>query len=201
MRVVFIFLFTVVSVVASAQIYESGFHITLNTLKTLSDNEFIDRTSSNGVRLGYSKFLGEHFGIGIEGGYSVMQGHDPFKTYSYEGGAISYESFRYVNYYTLMVNGQYYFIQGKNFLPYASLGVGVASGRYKEFYNVYLDEDKNTGFAVRPEVGTLFRVKEHAGWGLKAAVGYDYTTNKSEYFNTDNLSSLNFQFGFVFLTH
>lgn len=201
MRKVFILLFTVVSVSASAQIYESGFHVTLNTLKTLSDNEFIDRTSSNGVRLGYSKFLSDRFGFGIEGGYSVLQGHDPYQTYFYEGGSISYESYRYVYYYTLMANGQYYFMQGKHFIPYASLGAGVAFSQYKEFYNVYQEADDKTAFALRPEVGTLFRVKEHAGWGLKAAIGYDYTTNKSDYFGTDNLSSLNFQFGFVFLTH
>jgi opacity protein-like surface antigen len=151
--------------------------------------------------LGYSKFINEHFGFGIEGGHSVLRGHDPYQTYSYEGGAVSYESHRYVYYYTLMANAQYYFFQGKYFIPYASLGMGLAYSQYKEFYNVYQDADEKTAFGVRPEVGTLFRIKEHAGWGLKAAIGYDYTTNKSEYFNTENLSSLNFQFGVVFLTH
>lgn len=201
MRRLLVLLFTVVSFAASAQIYESGFHVTLNTLKTISDKDFIDRTSSAGIRLGYSKFLGERFGFGIEGGHSVLRGHDPYQTYYYDGGAISYESHRFVYYYTFMANGQYYFVQGKHFIPYASLGLGVAFSQYRLYYNVYQEEDKKTAFAVRPEVGTIFRIKEHAGWGLKAAVGYDYTTNKSDYFGTDNLSSLNVQFGFVFLTH
>ncbi len=203
MRSLFIVLFTMISFVAAAQIYESGFHLGLNTLKPLSNKENIDRTSSSGIRLGFTKFVSEKFGFGIEAGYSVLRDYHPYQTYEYEGGAISYDSYKYLYYFTVMANGQYYFKQGEHFIPYASLGAGVANGQYKMFYNVYQDVDKNTGFVARPEVGTIFRVKQHAGWGLKAALGYDYSTVKSDYdyLGTDNFSGLNFLVGIVLLNH
>jgi hypothetical protein len=171
-----------------------------NTLKPLSDKEFTSRTSSAGMRVGYSKFVNDRFGFGIEGGYNTLDDYVPRQTYEYPGGAITTDIYNYLYYYTLMAHGHYYILQSKNFIPYASLGMGVAFSEYRTYYNVYNDSDTQTSFAVRPEVGTLFRINEDARWGIKTAVSYDYTTNKSDYFETDNFSGISLQLGLVLFT-
>jgi opacity protein-like surface antigen len=199
-RVIIFFLLITVSFAAKSQEFSSAFHIGWNTLVPFSDKDFTGSTSTAGVRLGYSKFVDESFGFGFEAGYSTLDDYVPPTTYEYPGGAITTDIYNYLYYFTVMANGQYYFSQGKRFMPYTSLGMGVAFSEYRIFYNVYQEGDNNTGFVIRPEIGTLFKVKENSSFGLKAAFGFEYATNKSEYFETENLSGFNFQIGFVLLS-
>lgn len=187
------------SLVGKAQEYSTAFHVGWNTMVPFSDKDFTGSTSSAGLRLGYTKFVNEKFGFGFEAGYSTLDDYVPPTTYEYPGGAITTDIYNYLYYFTIMANGQYYFTQGGRFIPYTSLGMGVAFSEYKIFYNVYQESDNNTGFVIRPEIGTLFRIKEYSSFGLKAALGFDYATNKSDYFETKNLAALNFQIGIVFL--
>ncbi|HET9054112.1 MAG TPA: hypothetical protein VFM90_08065, partial [Cyclobacteriaceae bacterium] len=164
-----------------------------------SDKDFTGSTSTAGVRIGYTKFINEQFGFGLEAGYSTLDDYVPLTTFEQPGSAITTDIYNYLYYYTVMVNGQYYFAQGGRFMPYTSLGMGVAFSEYKIFYNVYQEADNTTGFAVRPEAGVLFKIKERSGFGLKAALGFDYATNKSDYFATKNFSGFNFQLGIILL--
>jgi opacity protein-like surface antigen len=195
-----IFFLITVSLLAKGQEYTSAFHIGWNTLVPFSDKDFTGSTSTAGIRLGYTKFVSDRFGFGFEAGYSTLDDYVPLTTYEYPGRAITTDTYNYLHYFTLMANGQYYFAPGKRFMPYTSLGMGVALSEYKIYYNVYQEKDNNTGFVIRPEIGTLFKVKENSNFGLKAAMGFDYATNKSDYFETKNLSGFNFQIGIVLLS-
>jgi opacity protein-like surface antigen len=192
-------LFVVGSISSWAQIYSNAFHLGWNTLKPLSDKEFIDKTSSSGLRLGYTKFVNEKFGFGFEGSYATLNDYIPLQTYSYPGGAYTTDFHPYVYYFTIMANAQYYFIQGRFLMPYASMGMGVAFTEYRLFYNAFNDADSQASFAIRPEVGTIFRFSEYSRWGIKVAGSYDYTSAKNEYFQLDNFTALGFQVGVVFL--
>lgn len=198
-RVCIILFLVTSSWLASAQEYSTAFHLGWNTMVPFSDKDYTGSTSSAGIRLGYSKFINEKFGFGFEAGYSTLDDYVPPATYEYPGGAITTDVYNYLYYFTLMANGQYYFAQGKHFIPYTALGVGVAFSEYKIFYNVYQENDNNAGFVLRPEVGTLFKIRDYSSFGLKASLGFDYATNKSDYFETKNLAALNFQIGIVFL--
>lgn len=200
-RTLTILFFVTLSFCAKSQEYDNAFHIGWNTLVPFSDKDFTSKTSSAGVRIGYTKFINERFGFGFEAGYSTLDDYVPPATYQLEGGAITTDIYNYLYYFTVMANGQYYFSQGKHFIPYTSLGMGIALNEYKIFYNVYQDSDRSTGFVVRPEIGTLFRIKEYSNFGLKASAGFDYATNKSDYFEVKNLSGFNFQIGIVLLNH
>jgi outer membrane protein len=136
----------------------------------------------------------------LEGSYNTLDDYVPRRTYDFPGGAITTDIYNYLYYFTIMGNAQYYFVQGEKFIPYASLGMGVAFSEYRIFYNVYEDTDSQTSFVVRPEIGTLFRVKEYASWGLKSSVSYDFAANKSDYFEVDNFSGISFQIGVVLFT-
>lgn len=193
-------LFLTASLTASAQLYQEAFHVGWNTLIPLSDKEFTSKTSSAGVRVGFSKFMNDRFGFGIEGSYNTLSDYLPLKTYEFPGGAISTDVYNYLYYFTVLANAQYYFKQGDKFIPYAALGMGIAFSEYRIFYNVYEDNDNKNSFVIRPEVGTLFRIKEYARWGLKSSLSYDFAANKSDYFEVDNFSGLSFQIGVVLFT-
>lgn len=192
----FIF-FVLIGTSALAQMNSSFLSVGWNTIKPLSDKDYTSKTSSAGMRLSYSKLLNDRFGFGIEGGFNTLDDYVPRQTYEYPGGAITTDIYNYLYYYTLMANAQYYFVQGKNLIPYASLAMGAAFSEYRQYYNVYNDSDNKTSFVVRPEIGSLFRLKEYSTWGLKTAVSYDFTSNKSDYFETDNFSGISFQVGVV----
>ncbi len=192
--------FILISISVHAQLYSGTFHVGWNTLKPLSDKEFTSKTSSAGVKAGFSKFMNDRLGFGLEGSYNTLDDYVPRRTYDFPGGAITTDIYNYLYYFTIMGNAQYYFVQGEKFIPYASLGMGVAFSEYRIFYNVYEDTDSQTSFVVRPEIGTLFRVKEYASWGLKSSVSYDFAANKSDYFEVDNFSGISFQIGVVLFT-
>jgi opacity protein-like surface antigen len=192
--------FLTVSLVSSAQLYESALHVGWNVTVPLSDKEFTSKTSPAGVRIGYTKFLNDRFGFGVEGSFTTLDDYTPLRTYEFPGGAISAEVYNYLYQFTVMANLQYYFIQGDRFIPYASLGMGMAFSEYHIYYNAFEDQDSQNGFAIRPELGTLFRMKEYARWGFKGSISYEYAANKSEHLEVDNFSGLNFQIGVVFFT-
>jgi hypothetical protein len=189
-----------ISFAASAQLYSGAFHVGLNILQPLSDKDYIDKTSAAGMRLGFSKFVNHKFGFGIEAAYSTLNDYIPRQTYVYDGGAFTTDFHTYLYYFTVMANAQYYFVQGKRFIPYASVGAGLAFNQYRIFYNVYEDMDDNTSFVIRPEVGTTFRFKEYSNFGLKGALSYDYAANESKYFGVKNFSAIGFQIGIVLFT-
>jgi hypothetical protein len=175
----------------------SLFHVGWNTLKPLSDKDYTGKTSSAGAKVGFSKFMNDRFAFGLEVGYNTLDDYVPRTMYEYPGGAVTTDIYNYMYYFTVMGNAQYYFVQGKKFMPYASLGMGVALTEYRIFYNVYEDRDDQISFVMRPEVGTLFKVKENGSFGFKASLSYDYAANKSDYFGIDNFSGVNLMLGIV----
>lgn len=184
---------------ANAQLHTSAFHVSWNILTPLTDKEYISSISTAGMQLGYTKFINDRFGFGIEGGYSTLHEYVPRTTYEYPGGAVTTDLYNYLYYYTLLANGQYYFKQTNRFTLYGAVGAGVSFNEYRVLYNVYADSDNLTAFVCKPDVGLIFKIKEYSNWGLKSSVSYQYTTNKSTYFEIDNFSAIGFHIGVVFL--
>ncbi len=192
----FIIVLTLFSSVAYGQIGETAFHFNWTTIVPTYTG-FVSNTSSQGMRIGFTKFVNERFGFGIEGGYTVLNDYVPRQTYEFPGGAFTTDIYNYMYYYTLAANGQYYFKTSGLFVPYASLAFGAGITEYAIFYNVYSDSDNKTGLLIRPELGAMYRFSAYSGMGLKAAVGMDYATNKSDYFDLKNFSGISFQVGIV----
>lgn len=195
----FIF-FIFISVSVEAQLHSGAFHIGWNTLIPLTDKEFTSKTSTAGIRIGFTKAINDRLGFGLEANYNTLDDYVPRTTFEFPGGAISTDIYNYLYYFTIMGNVQYYFRQGENFIPYASMGMGMAFSEYRIFYNVYEDTDNRQSFVVRPEVGTVFRIKDYSRWALKSSLSYEYASNKSENFEVGNLSGINFTIGVVLFT-
>lgn len=200
-RVIAILFFVAFAWVAKGQEFDNGFHIGWNSMVPFADKDFTGSTSTSGIRAGYSKFLSERFGFGFEVGYSILDDYVPLTTYMTDNGAVTTDRYNYLYYLTIMANGQYYFHHGRHFIPYTSLGMGIAINQYKIFYNVYQDSNRNNGFVIRPEIGSIIKVKQNGNFGFKAALGLDYATNANDYFGTSNLAALNIQLGIVLLNY
>jgi len=179
-----------------AQIAESAFHVDWTIFKPFN-SEYIDNVSTQGVRIGFTRFLNDRWGVGFEGGYSILNDYVPRDTYEFQGGAITTDFFNYMYYFAALANVQYYFKTSGLLIPYASLGIGGAYTDYTVYYNVYSDSDTRGSFVFRPEAGALYRFSKFSSLGLKAAVGYEYATNKSEAFEIKNFSAMSFQVGIV----
>src|SRR5690349_16266056 len=135
MRVCAILFFALMGANAYGQMNGGILHVEWNTMKPLSSKEFINTTSSLGMNVGYSKLFNDRLGVSVEGGFNTLEQYIPRQTYEYPGGAITTDMYNYLYYYTLMASGQYYFVQSKNFIPYAALGMGVAFTEYRTYYN------------------------------------------------------------------
>lgn len=199
-RSVLLVLFVFMTLATQAQLHSGAFHVGWNTLIPLTDKTFTGQTSTTGFRIGFVKAMNDRLGFGLEGSYNTLDDYVPRSTYEFPGGSITTDVYNYLYYFTIMGNMHYYFRQGERLIPYTSLGMGIAFSEYRIFYNVYEDSDSRQSFVVRPEVGTLFRLKEYSSWALKTSLSYEYATNKSEYFEVDNLSGVNVMIGVVLFT-
>ncbi|GIV37990.1 MAG: hypothetical protein KatS3mg032_2369 [Cyclobacteriaceae bacterium] len=182
-------------VALQAQPADGAFGITLNILNP-TYTDYVGKTST-GFRLGYTRFKSDKFGWGFDAAYNTLNDYVPRQTYEYPGGAITTDIFNYMYYFTLMLNGQYYYRPSGRLVPYAALGAGLSVTRYTLFYNVYQEGDEKVGWALRPEAGLVFRVREYSALGLKGAVSWEYAGNKSTLYNIDNFSGFTVQAGIV----
>jgi hypothetical protein len=185
---------------ARAQLYSGGFSMQWSIMSPLSDTEYIGKTSVAGMRVGFTKFVGDRFSLGIEGGYNSLNEYIPRKTYEYPGGAYTTDFYNYMYYYTLMGNVHYYLMQTDRVMPYTSLSMGVAFCEYKLYYNIYGTSDNQTGFVTKPEIGIILKAKDYSNWAFKPSICYEYATVKSSQLAIDNFSGVGFQIGVIFFT-
>jgi opacity protein-like surface antigen len=195
MRIIAVICIVWIALPARAQVADGALTAGLNILiPTYTD--FVSNAGT-GFRLNYSRFKTDKFGWGFDASYNTLDDYVPRQTYEYPGGAITTDVFNYMYHLTFLVNGQYYYKATSRLVPYASLGAGVALTEYRLFYNVYNESDDVVGFVARPETGLLFRFKEYGSLGLKAAVSFEYATNRSKTYELDNFSGIAFQVGIV----
>ena len=93
-------------------------------------------------------------------------------------------------------NVHYYFKGGKMIQPFVGLGLGAQYSEQTIYYNIFLTEDKNWGFLIRPEAGFILNVKDE--WGILLGGSYGYSTNKNDALGIKSLGDVNVQIGFVF---
>ena len=89
----------------------------------------------------------------------------------------------------------YYFKGSKMLQPFAGLGLGAQYSEQTAYYNIYYSQEKNWGFLVRPEIGTLIHMEGQ--WGFIVGASYAYSTNQNK-IGLSGLADVNFQIGFIF---
>ena len=198
MKKIILFALVIISHAGVAQ--DKYFYINLDVNKPLSNTSWIKDVSGRGGRAGYRAFITEKFSAGVDFGWNYFDQYNPTETVQNPTGAMTTDYFKYINSYSAVISGQYYFPIGKGetLFPYAGLGLGANNNEYKIYYNIYDDREQSWGFLARPEAGILVKFGPRRSIGAMAALHYDYSTNRSDKFGYRNFSTAGFQFGLIF---
>jgi opacity protein-like surface antigen len=163
-----------------------------------STPDFVNETSANGIKIGYRFFVSDRFSVGIDFNRNIYDQYQPKQTFSTENGHLTTDYFTYIYSFGVAASGQYNFNLNDKFFPYVGLGLGALNNEYVIYYNIYKEGDQHWGFVVRPEAGIIAKLGRSVG--AFASITYDYTTNKSEYFELDKFSTVGFQLGLVLMS-
>jgi hypothetical protein len=79
------------------------------------------------------------------------------------------------------------------------VAIGGNYSQQKIYYNIYVTQDENWGFHVKPELGLIFRPQPHSGLGIIFAANYGYSSNTQKTFNIDGLTYFGLKLGVVFV--
>jgi hypothetical protein len=157
--------------------------------------DYIDETSFSGFRFEYRKLMSANWAWGLSTGWNSYKQKVDQQLYQTPDGsqAVFTDMIRKVFELPITVNGYYFLGQSGDFKPYAGLGLGTMYSQQEAFFNIYVVEEINWGFLVRPEFG--FQYKLDYSMGLQAYAAYSYATNKNDYFGINNLQHVSFGVG------
>jgi opacity protein-like surface antigen len=167
-----------------------------------TNNDFLTKTSFAGGKFEYRHFFpGKPLSLGVSLGWNSYEQYIPTQTITYDEGskAITTDMDRVIYTVPVAAIGHYYFNYGKMAMPYLGVGIGAQYSEQDIYYNIFLDEEYNWGFLVRPEIGVLIAPGQK-NWGILAGASYSFATNKNESFNIDNLKNFSFNIG-LFLAY
>jgi len=185
--------------ISKAQLYARNlFAVAWEIGLPVSNNDFLSKTSFTGGKIEYRHLIKENISIG--GFFNWRSYYEYFPTATYENPektqAVTTDMYRYIYNLPFGANVHYYFKGGDMFKPFAGLGIGAQYSEQTMYYNIFLTEDKNWEFLVRPELGVIIKFQDQ--WGGLIGASYGYSTNKNPSLGIKNLGDVNFQIGLVF---
>lgn len=125
--------------------------------------DFISKPSFRGATFEYHRLVKPNLGVGFETGWSAFYEESDYATYTDGTESISGKQFRYCSTVPIMASANYYFKPGEDFNPFAGVGVGTEFSRSDLDMGVYTKQVNTWHFAVKPEVGVIFRVAATTG--------------------------------------
>lgn len=212
-RKIYLFLFVIVLGITSANAqevvtsYGSSSSSTFNQLFTFAwdvniptGNKFIDEVSYSGGKLEYRKAFGNNLSIGFDLSWNSFYEYKPYQTYQLnERTDITTDLYKYNYTLPMAVTVHKYFPTSGLFMPYLGLGLGATYGSPSLIFNIYELNYYNWGFLMRPELGTVIKFGPTSDVGALVAARYSFSTNQETALRIDNLESVGFQLGIVWL--
>ena len=185
-----------VMVFASAtQAQSSFFSINYSvSIPTGNTADYIDQVSGRGINLEYQRFIKPSFAIGGEIGSYTLYKRESSKVYTEGSASLSGVQYRYQNNYPILITGTYYANRTGEFRPYAGLGLGTIAHDRRIDMGVFSSEETHWQFALRPEVGILYRPAQYVGFRLGAKYYQSFSSS-----NLDGQSTVGLNFGIVFI--
>ena len=136
--------------------------------------DFISNTSLRGFSFEFGRFFTEEISVGFSFAWTVLNESFPRDTYAFEDLTMTGNLYRYINAFSLMAVGRYYFSPDSKFRPY----LGLASGAYVinkvSDFGVHRYENKNWHFGLAPEAGIIFGIGTEAYLNLGARYNHAF---------------------------
>lgn len=158
--------------------------------------DYLSSASLAGANLDFRHFINNKFSLGVAWHWNTFEEYLSPRVFENPEGsrAIFTDAVPQVYVMPMLLKGHYYFDGAKNLKPYAGLGVGAQYARQQVYYNIFVSQVDNWGFAARPEVGLMYKFNNATG-GLHFNVGYNYATNQNKTFKINNLQHFGISIG------
>ena len=152
---------------------------------------FVSSPSFLGGKFEYRHFIKRNISLGATLGWNNYQEYVSRETYENEAQtqAITTDNQRFVFNLPMTVDGFYYFEYGKHIRPFVGLGLGAQYSSQEAYFNIFVIEEKNWGFFMRPQIGAYIPFSEYNHNGFLLSAGYNFATNKNESFRINNMQS------------
>ena len=163
-------------------------------------DKFVDATSFSGAKLEYRKMISQNVSIGLDMSWNSFYEYQSYQTYHVDANTdITTDLYKYLYTLPIAVTAHYYFSSHGIFQPYVGLGMGAVFSEPKLYFNIYELNQENWGFLLRPELGTVIKFDPAGDMGVLVAARYSMSSNSEPTFKIENLQSIGFQLGLVWL--
>jgi opacity protein-like surface antigen len=147
-------------------------------------NDYIKNVSAMGILIDYRFMATDNAYAGVELGGNLFYEKKDYDSYTEGTMTLTGTQWRYVSIMPLLVNAGYVFSPASEFSPYAGLGIGTMYHEVELDIGIYEFTRNQWQFAVKPEVGVIYKPMPEIGI-LVGAKSYNG-------FKTDNSSAINY---------
>jgi outer membrane protein len=135
---------------------------------------FNKKTSFRGATLEWRKYVQPQVAVGFEIGWNAWYNSLPSETYTSGNASLTGKQYRYQNEFPMLVSADYFLKPDATLQPFVGLGLGTIFSRRDLDMNIYTFRQEAWHFAVRPEVGFLYKMNPETSVyvGLKYYTGF-----------------------------
>ena len=147
-------------------------------------NDYIKNVSALGILIDYRFMATDNVYAGVELGGNLFYDKLDYATYTEGTMTLTGTQWRYVSTMPLLVNAGYIFHPTSDFSPYVGIGVGTLYHEVELDVGIYEFTRNQWQFAVKPEVGVIYKPMPEIGI-LVGAKSYNG-------FKTENSTAINY---------
>ena len=147
-------------------------------------NDFIKKTSWLGINIDYRYMATDNVYAGVELGGNLFYEKKNYDSYTNETMTITGTQWRYVSCMPLIINAGYIMHTSSDFSPYAGIGLGTLYHETELDIGIYELTRNQWQFAVKPEVGVIYKpmpeigillgAKSYNGFKTENSIGINY---------------------------
>src|SRR5215204_4858345 len=147
-------------------------------------NKYISKVSALGMLIDYRFMATDNAYAGVELGGNLFYEKKDYASHTEGTMTFTGTQWRYVSVMPLLVNAGYVFMPASEFSPYAGVGIGTLYHEVELDIGIYELTRNQWQFAVKPEVGIIYKPMPEIGI-LLGAKSYNG-------FKTENSSAINY---------
>jgi len=158
--------------------------------------EYVSKTSFRGFLFEYrGGVMNDNVAVGVDLGWNAFYEEKPYDTYTVGTASVSAKQWRYTNHYPILLSADYWFMPDSELNPYVNFGLGTMYSKRKTLMGTYIIYQDAWHFAIKPEVGLMYTVKNNTA--IKLGAKY-YTAFKSGDLETQSYFSISIGLAFKF---
>jgi hypothetical protein len=137
-------------------------------------HDYISKASFRGFTVDYRGLVRSNVGLGVELGWNVFYDELPDAEYDYRNLTLSGKQWRTTNHFPILLGADYYFNPDADMTPFAGFGLGTMYSLQNTDMSLYTLEKDAWQFAIRPEVGLIFKPAPGVGFNISSKYYYGF---------------------------